>query len=178
MRISRKLRHRMKFEAKIDEEQLRWAYLFWYRHYAHKKVDNDVEKLFTLESAEFPGRSWLREVREAQLLSREEVSKRAGLSISSFQQFELSEAKGKISLLTLQKAAQALDCELVYGLRSKDGKKFSVLIWEKILEHSIESPWVVNKPQHLKGISLASVVRRKQRDSKFRRRQNWTERKN
>jgi transcriptional regulator with XRE-family HTH domain len=53
-------------------------------------------------------------VREAVGLTQAEVAGRAGVKRQSFAQFEAAEERGSISLASLRRAAEAMDCELVY----------------------------------------------------------------
>ena len=49
-------------------------------------------------------------------MSLRQMAERAGLSKTSVQSAELNEAKGTIQVDSLQKLADALDCDLVYAL--------------------------------------------------------------
>jgi predicted DNA-binding mobile mystery protein A len=61
-----------------------------------------------------PARGWLRAVREAVGLTQSEVAARAGVKRQSYAQFENSEERGSISIASLRRAAESMDCELVY----------------------------------------------------------------
>jgi predicted DNA-binding mobile mystery protein A len=61
-----------------------------------------------------PARGWLRAVRDAVGLSQEDVARKLGTKRQSYAQLETAEARGAISLASLQRAAEAMDCELVY----------------------------------------------------------------
>jgi predicted DNA-binding mobile mystery protein A len=65
-------------------------------------------------AAAVPSRGWLRAVREAIGLSQGRVAERASVKRQSYSQFETAEEKGSISLASLRRAAEAMDCELVY----------------------------------------------------------------
>jgi len=47
-------------------------------------------------------------------LSQEAVAKKLRVKRQSYAQFETAEERGSISLSSLQRAAEAMDCELVY----------------------------------------------------------------
>jgi len=64
--------------------------------------------------AAVPARGWLRAVREAIGLTQGRVAARAAVKRQSYSQFEAAEEKGSISLASLRRAAEAMDCELVY----------------------------------------------------------------
>jgi predicted DNA-binding mobile mystery protein A len=65
-------------------------------------------------AARRPIHGWLRAVRESTALTQAAVATKLGLSRQSYAALETSEARGAISLNSLQRAADAMDCELVY----------------------------------------------------------------
>ena len=62
-----------------------------------------------------PVRGWIKAIREALGMTTEQLSKRLGIKQPSIVAIEQSEAKGTIELATLRRAADALDCVLVYA---------------------------------------------------------------
>lgn len=61
-----------------------------------------------------PARGWLRAVREAMGITQGEVAAKVGVKRQSYAQFETAEERGSISLSSMRRAAEAMDCELVY----------------------------------------------------------------
>jgi predicted DNA-binding mobile mystery protein A len=61
-------------------------------------------------------RGWLYAIRSALGMSRAVVAKKLGVTPAAVQQTEEREAALTISLASLQQAAQALDCHLVYAI--------------------------------------------------------------
>lgn len=61
-----------------------------------------------------PARGWLRAVREAMGLTQGRVAARAAVKRQSYAQFEAAEERGAISIASMRRAAEAMDCELVY----------------------------------------------------------------
>lgn len=76
-----------------------------------------------------PGWGWLQGVREAIGLKQTEVAKTIGVTRQSYAQLERAEANRSISLKSLDKAAEAMDCEVVYFLVPKEaaGRTFAEL---------------------------------------------------
>ena len=66
------------------------------------------------EAAAIPARGWLRAVREAIGVTQHRAAERAAVTRQSYAQFEASEERGAISITSLRRAAEAMDCELVY----------------------------------------------------------------
>lgn len=90
------------------------------KNLAYKHLDR---KLAGLEATEFlarPARGWIRAVREALGLTTTQLAKRLGIAQPSVTAMEKAEQRGGISLETLEKAAQAMNCKLVYALVPND----------------------------------------------------------
>lgn len=66
-----------------------------------------------------PGKGWLRAVRDAIGMPQTEVAKAIGVKRQSYTQLEQAEANRTITLKSLDKAAEAMDCEVVYFLVPK-----------------------------------------------------------
>ena len=63
-----------------------------------------------------PKSGWVRAVRETLGISAAAFARRLGISHAGVRKLETSEASDAITLATLRKLAQALDCELQYAL--------------------------------------------------------------
>lgn len=63
-----------------------------------------------------PPRGWIRAIRDALGMTAEQLGDRMGVSQPTVQKLEVSEVEDTIQLKTLRRAAEALDCELVYAL--------------------------------------------------------------
>jgi len=79
----------------------------------------------------FPKTGWLRTIRETLGLTLEQVGKRLGIGKMAVQMTEMSEQNKTIKLETLEKFADALDCQVYYYLVPKKS-------WSKQLEQSAE----------------------------------------
>lgn len=66
-----------------------------------------------------PSRGWIRAIRDALGMSSEQLARRLSLRSQSIDDWEKAEANGSIQLKTLRRAADALDCTLVYALIPK-----------------------------------------------------------
>ena len=66
--------------------------------------------------AERPARGWVRAVRDALGISSRQLATRMKISQPAVAQLERSEADGVVQLDTLRRAADALECDLVYVL--------------------------------------------------------------
>jgi predicted DNA-binding mobile mystery protein A len=67
-------------------------------------------------AAKKPARGWLRAVRDAANLSQDKVANKLGTKRQSYAQMETAEERGSITVNSLRRAAESMDCELVYFL--------------------------------------------------------------
>jgi len=63
-----------------------------------------------------PAGGWLKGVRTALGMTAKQLGRRTGVSQNAISEAEMAEAQGRITLKTLQKIAEGLDCDVVYAL--------------------------------------------------------------
>ncbi len=63
---------------------------------------------------------WVRTVRKALVMSTADLADRLGVSSSAVSRLERSEKKGAVTLASLEKAAEAMNCQLVYAIISEE----------------------------------------------------------
>jgi predicted DNA-binding mobile mystery protein A len=83
---------------------------------ARKNLDRRLGALMDTDVFVRPGRGWLKALRESLGMTTAQLAKRLGVAQSSVVGFEQAEASKAITLKTLERAARALDCTLVYAL--------------------------------------------------------------
>lgn len=82
-----------------------------------RQLDARFEKLRPVANfASKPSAGWVRSIRQGLGMSTAQLAARIGVSQPRIVAMEHSEAQGAINLKTLQRAAEALDCTLVYAL--------------------------------------------------------------
>lgn len=81
---------------------------------ARRRLDERLKARAGLEGA--PPKGWVRAIRDALGLTGAQLARRIGIRPASLSDLEKNEAAGRITLATLRRAAEALDCTLVYGL--------------------------------------------------------------
>jgi len=62
------------------------------------------------------GRGWLRTVRAAIGFGQQEIASKLGIRRQSFAELEAAEGRGAVTIASLERAAEAMGCELVYYL--------------------------------------------------------------
>lgn len=86
------------------------------RAVARRKLDDRLNALRDSEAFVRPPRGWVKAIREALGMTTAQLAQRLGVVQSRAVAIEQAEAKGSITLNSLEKAAHALDCRLVYAL--------------------------------------------------------------
>jgi len=83
---------------------------------ARKYIDKRLNPLINADAFARPPRGWVKAIREALGITTAQLAKRLGISQPSAVGLEQAEASKVITLETLERAARALDCTLVYAL--------------------------------------------------------------
>src|SRR5450755_849942 len=86
------------------------------RDNARRRLDAQLQRLQPIAAEPRPPRGWIRAIREALGMSTTELAARMGISQSRIPELERGEVAGSVKLDTLGRAANALDCDLVYVL--------------------------------------------------------------
>jgi predicted DNA-binding mobile mystery protein A len=83
---------------------------------AIRHLDKRFAALRPIAKSPRPAKGWLRAVRDALGMTTAQYARRLGVSQPRIIELEQSEASGSVTLNTLQRAAEALGCRLVYVL--------------------------------------------------------------
>lgn len=90
------------------------------RHRARQRLDERLVALKPEERFRAPPKGWVRAIRDALGMTGVQFASRLGIRPQSVETLEQSEESGTIQLKTLRRAAEALDCTLVYALVPND----------------------------------------------------------
>ena len=99
------------------------------RETARRQLDKRLNAMRNAEAFTRPQRGWVKAIREALGMTTAQLAKRLGVSQPRVVGIEQAEAKGAITLDSLERAAHALDCQLVYALVPR--KSLDALIAER-----------------------------------------------
>lgn len=83
---------------------------------ARQRLDERLRPLKPEDRFKAPPKGWVRAIRDALGMTGVQLARRLKISPQSVDALEKSEANGSIKLDTLRRAAEALDCTLVYAL--------------------------------------------------------------
>ena len=82
----------------------------------YSQLDKRFSELRPLALAARPSRGWIRAIREALGMTTAQLAKRLGVQQPRIVELERGEATGNITVKSLERAAEALGCRLVYAL--------------------------------------------------------------
>lgn len=82
---------------------------------ARRQLDRRLSALQKTDGLALPPRGWIRAIREALGMTSRQLGARLGVSQPRASKIEQAERDGSITLETLRRAAQAMDCQLVYA---------------------------------------------------------------
>ncbi len=86
------------------------------RKTARRRLDERLSAFKPESRFAVPSKGWIRAIRDALGMSALQLGTRLGMKPQSVADLEKSDAHGTIQLKTLRKAAEALDCTLIYAL--------------------------------------------------------------
>ena len=89
------------------------------RALARKNLDKRLNSIRTLKELARPPKGWVKAIREALGMTAEQMASRLRVTKPRIYRLEKAESEGALTLESLQRAASALDCELVYALVPK-----------------------------------------------------------
>lgn len=97
------------------------------RRQARRALESKFQEMRRVQaSLEAPRTGWVRAIREALGMPARDLAQRMGIAESSVVRLEAREAAGAVQLDSLARAADALDCDLVYALIPRSGLDSSV----------------------------------------------------
>jgi predicted DNA-binding mobile mystery protein A len=83
---------------------------------AVRHLDKHFAKLSALANLQRPPKGWVRAIRDALGMTTSQYARRLGVSQPRVVELEKSEQNGNLTLNTLQRAAEALGCRVIYVL--------------------------------------------------------------
>jgi predicted DNA-binding mobile mystery protein A len=89
------------------------------RNRARQRLDMKFETIRPIDRFAKPPKGWIRAIRDALGMSLRQLADRLGSTAPGARKLEESEANGTISLKSLRRAAEALDCVVIYALVPK-----------------------------------------------------------
>jgi predicted DNA-binding mobile mystery protein A len=82
----------------------------------HQQLDQHIASLLPLADMQRPARGWVRAIRNTLGMTTKQLAARMGVSQPRIVKLEQAEVDRSITLESLQRAAEALGCRVVYAL--------------------------------------------------------------
>ncbi|MGH8225250.1 MAG: mobile mystery protein A [Gammaproteobacteria bacterium] len=114
---------------------------------ARRQLDRRLDSLRQSNAFKRPPRGWIKAIRESLGMTAAQLGRRLGVSQERALAIEKAEVKGAITLDSLERAAHALGCRLVYAL-----------LPEKPLEEIVKDRASANAKQRLKSTSHSMAL--------------------
>ena len=83
---------------------------------ARVQLDQNLARLGPLKTLQPPGKGWIRSIRTTLGMTGAQLANRLQTNKQRISRIEQDEVLGRLTLTTLRRVAEALDCRLVYGL--------------------------------------------------------------
>lgn len=91
-----------------------------------QQLDKTLTRFDSVFDLAPPSRGWIRAVRNALGMSGRQLSRRLGLTQQSVARMEKDEIAGALTIKTLRRVAESLDCVLVYGIVPRESLESTV----------------------------------------------------
>ena len=91
-----------------------------------EQLDASLKKFSPLKKSSPPMKGWVRAIRTALGMSGQQLATRLGVNRQRVSRIEKDEVAGKLTIKTLEKVAEALDCKLVYGFVPRSSLEMTV----------------------------------------------------
>jgi predicted DNA-binding mobile mystery protein A len=81
-----------------------------------RQLEERLEKFREIEQMRAPPNGWIRTLRQALGMTTEQMAERMGVTRQAVLQLEMAERRRTATWTSLRKAADAMDCEVVYAI--------------------------------------------------------------
>ncbi len=133
-----------------------------FKRLMREQIQEKVDDFLVLLEKPIPRKGWLRTMREALGMSCSALSKRLGCSKTNVVSLERREKQGTISLSTLEQAAKALNCHLVYCVVPL--KKLDQMVEEQARMIAKKQLQIINYSMKLEEQGLTPAQMQRQED--------------
>jgi predicted DNA-binding mobile mystery protein A len=127
---------------------------------ARKNLDKRLNSIMNTDEFSRPPRGWIRAIREALGMTSAQLAARLGIAQPSAIGLEKAEASKAITLGSLERAARALDCTLVYVLVPR--KPLETLVQERARAAAQRRIRTIGHSMGLEGQRVAEDAERTQ----------------
>jgi predicted DNA-binding mobile mystery protein A len=121
--------------------------------YTNLKVNQLDESLKNLRNLEVPLKGWIYKVRNTLDITFSYIANRLNTSPQVIKKFEQNEAEGSITINSLRKVAEAMDCNLVYAFVPKDGS------FENLIDNKTDrvSEYIISRTSNSMNLEMQKL---------------------
>lgn len=102
-------------------------------------LDKKLDRWLSLRGDKTPPSGWIKAVRGALGLNTRQLADRLGVTHSTVTRLEKSEAKGRATLQSVERAARAMGCKMVYALvPDQPYKNLDAIVDEKAQQVAVD----------------------------------------
>lgn len=130
-----------------------------------EQLTKRFEELAPLSQVRRPSRGWIRAIREALGMTTRQLAERLGVKQPSLAELETSEAAGNITVKSLERAAEALGCRLVYALVPI--KPLTATIEERALQLARQKLAAIEQTMRLENQEVRDKVAQKEAERRL-----------
>lgn len=127
---------------------------------ARRQLDSKLQKIRNLIHYDPPVFGWLRTIRENLGITRRQLATRLGVTARTIEAIEGSEAKGTVTLQSLNKVAQALNCKVHY-----------VIVPNKSLQETVDEQMLKKAKLIIEGLHHTMALEEQATDAVARQEQ-------
>ena len=118
-----------------------------------EQLETTLQRFSILSTVNTPQRGWIRAVRDALGMTAKQLARRMDVTQQSVTRIEKDEPTGSVTIKTMKKTAEALDCQFVYGFVPKGSLEETVRARAK--EVAVKRLTEVNQTMSLEAQSLS-----------------------
>jgi len=137
------------------------------RALARKQLDKRLDFLRSTDALTRPPRGWIKAIREALGMTTAQLASRLGVSQPRAVEIEKAEKANAITLDTLERAAHALECKLVYAFVPR--KSLDQLVEDRAREIAKERLAITGHTMALEAQSISAEDEKEQFEQMVRR---------
>ena len=127
---------------------------------AYEQLDKRFAELKAFAVGERPSRGWIRAIREALGMTTGQLAKRLGVQQPRIIELERGEVDGNITIRSLERAAEALGCRLIYIFIPE--KPLTNTIRDRASSMAIKQLAAVNHTMQLEAQGVNNKVQQKE----------------
>ena len=91
-----------------------------------RQLSQYLNSIVSFKAVKLPAKGWVRALRDGLGMSRRQLADRLGLSTSRIQRLEEDEVSGAVTIKTLRKTAEAMDCVFIYAMIPRESLEATI----------------------------------------------------